>query len=306
MKVYQSICELIGNTPIVKLNKIEEKQNVKNNLYAKIEKLNPGGSIKDRIAYEMINDAYSSGKINKNTTLIEATSGNTGIGLAMICAYYNIKLIIIMPRGVTNERIEILKAYGAKVVLTKKRNGLNGAIKKALELEKRIKNSYYINQFSNESNVRSHYNSTVCEILKDMENNVDFVFIGMGSSGTITGVAERIKNEKLNIKIVGVEPSGCPYYSEGKKGKHKIPGIGTNFLPEIAKLKYIDDIVLVSNKEAKKWKEMLAKKEGVFVGYSSGAVLAAAIKYVEEKKMKNKNIVMIFPDGGERYTSIYK
>lgn len=306
MKTYQNICETIGNTPIVKLNKIEKELDLKNNLYAKIEKFNPGGSIKDRVALEMIEEAKKNGKINKGTTIIEATSGNTGIGLAVICAYYDLKLIIVMPKGVTKERIKILEAYGAKVILTRKKDGVAGSIKKALRLKKIIKESYYIDQFSNFSNAKSHYDTTGNEILTDLEEKVDFIFIGMGSGGTITGVSKKIKEIKTTTKIIGVEPFNCSYYKNRKKGKYYIPGIGTTFIPKIVDMNNVDDIALVKDEEAKYYMQMLTKKEGIFVGYSSGAVLAAVVNYIKDKKIQNKNIVIIFPDGGERYISIQK
>ncbi len=304
MKIYNNICELIGNTPLVRLEKLEKKYKIPNILIAKLEKFNPGGSSKDRIAYEIILDGLKKGKINSKTTLIEATSGNTGIGLAMVCAYFNLKLIIIMSESVTIERIKLLQLYGATVILTKKEDGIEGAINKAHELVKTIPNNYFINQFNNNMNPLAHYQTTSKELIQDLEGKIDILVAGMGSGGTITGIAKGLKEFDDNIKIIGVEPSSCPYYSKQLIGKYNIPGIGTTFMPSIVDMSLIDDMMEITDEDAKKYMEILAKEEGILAGYSSGAVLAGTIKYLKTNKISNKIIVMIFHDTGERYLSM--
>lgn len=304
MKIYNNICELIGNTPLVRLEKLEKKYKIPNILIAKLEKFNPGGSSKDRIAYEIILDGLKKGKINSKTTLIEATSGNTGIGLAMVCAYFNLKLIIIMSESVTIERIKLLQLYGATVILTKKEDGIEGAINKAHELVKTIPNNYFINQFHNNMNPLAHYQTTSKELIQDLEGKIDILVAGMGSGGTITGIAKGLKEFDDNIKIIGVEPSSCPYYSKQLIGKYNIPGIGTTFMPSIVDMSLIDDMMEITDEDAKKYMEILAKEEGILAGYSSGAVLAGTIKYLKTNKISNKIIVMIFHDTGERYLSM--
>lgn len=304
LSVYENVLEMIGNTPCIRLKKIENKYNLNNEIYAKIEKNNPGGSIKDRVAYLMIEDGIKKGLIDNNTTIIEATSGNTGIGLAMVCSYYKLKLIIVMSENVSSERIKLIKLYGARVILTDKKLGIEGAINKANLLKKEITNSYYINQFENTSNIETHYKYTANEILKEFGEKIDFVFVGMGSSGTIMGISKRLKLLNNKIKIIGIEPSGCPYYIKKEKGKYKIPGIGTTFMPKIANLDFVDDIELVEDDEAENKMLELLKEEGMGVGYSSGAVLSGMIKYIKSKKIKNKKIILIFPDSIERYLSM--
>ena len=304
MKIYNNICELIGNTPLVRLEKLEKKYKIPNILIAKLEKFNPGGSSKDRIAYEIILDGLKKGKINSKTTLIEATSGNTGIGLAMVCAYFNLKLIIIMSESVTIERIKLLQLYGATVILPKKEDGIEGAINKAHELVKTIPNNYFINQFNNNMNPLAHYQTTSKELIQDLEGKIDILVAGMGSGGTITGIAKGLKEFDDNIKIIGVEPSSCPYYSKQLIGKYNIPGIGTTFMPSIVDMSLIDDMMEITDEDAKKYMEILAKEEGILAGYSSGAVLAGTIKYLKTNKISNKIIVMIFHDTGERYLSM--
>ena len=284
MKIYNNICELIGNTPLVRLEKLEKKYKIPNILIAKLEKFNPGGSSKDRIAYEIILDGLKKGKINSKTTLIEATSGNTGIGLAMVCAYFNLKLIIIMSESVTIERIKLIQLYGATVILTKKEDGIEGAINKAHELVKTIPNNYFINQFNNNMNPLAHYQTTSKELIQDLEGKIDILVAGMGSGGTITGIAKGLKEFDDNIKIIGVEPSSCPYYSKQLIGKYNIPGIGTTFMPSIVDMSLIDDMMEITDEDAKKYMEILAKEEGILAGYSSGAVLAGTIKYLKTNK----------------------
>ncbi len=303
MKTYDSITELIGKTPIVRLHKIEEIFNLDVKLYAKVESFNPGGSIKDRIAYSMIEDALKKGKINKDSTIIEATSGNTGIGLALTCASVNLKLIIVMPESMSIERRNLMKAYGAKLVLTDASKGMNGSVKEAKRLLKEIPNSYSVKQFENKVNPKTHYKTTSKEIYKDMDGNIDYFFAGIGTGGTISGVSKYLKSKNKDIKVIGVEPLSSPLLTKGESGPHKIQGIGANFVPKTLSMEYVDEIVDISNEESYEKCALLAKKEGLLVGISSGAALASAIKFAKENNLKNKNIVIIFPDSGERYLS---
>ena len=302
--IYDNICELIGNTPILRLKKIEKKYSLENQIFAKIEKNNPGSSIKDRVAYQMIIDAFNKGIINEKTTIIEATSGNTGIGLAIVCAYFNLKLVIIMSEEVTKERIKMIETFGGKVILTKKELGIEGAIKKAKKIKEEIDNSYYINQFDNYSNVLAHLKTTGNEIVEQFDKGLDYAFVGMGSGGTIMGISIKMKETNPNVKIIGIEPLGCPYYTRKEIGKYKIPGIGSTFVPNIFDLQCVDDIILVSDNEAKETMLDIARIEGLGVGFSSGAVLAGAKKYIKEHNIINKKILVIFPDTIERYLSM--
>ncbi len=299
--IYDNILELVGNTPVVKLNKLSKELN--NEIYAKLEKQNPAGSSKDRISLYIIRKLFKEKKINDNTTIIEATSGNTGIGLAMVCAYYDLKLIITMSESVTFERIKLLESYGAQVILTKKEDGIEGAINKAKELHTNINNSYYIDQFNNVDNLICHYETTALEILNDFDNNLDAIVIGMGSSGTIMGISKKIK-EMYNIKIVGVEPYGCPYYSKKEKGNYLIPGIGTTFMPKITDVSFIDEIITIKDQSAKYEMYNIMKKEGISAGLSSGAVLAGIKEYIELHNMSNRKLLVILPDSIEKYFSI--
>ena len=302
--IYQGTLGLIGNTPLVELTHVEKAYGLEARLLAKLEYFNPAGSVKDRIAKEMIEQAEKDGKLKPGSTIIEPTSGNTGIGLAMVCAYFNLKLIIIMSESVTIERIKLLQLYGATVILTKKEDGIEGAINKAHELVKTIPNNYFINQFHNNMNPLAHYQTTSKELIQDLEGKIDILVAGMGSGGTITGIAKGLKEFDDNIKIIGVEPSGCPYYSKQLIGKYNIPGIGTTFMPSIVDMSLIDDMMEITDEDAKKYMEILAKEEGILAGYSSGAVLAGTIKYLKTNKISNKIIVMIFHDTGERYLSM--
>lgn len=306
MKIYDNICELIGNTPIVRLKKMEKQIGVENELFAKLEKFNPGGSSKDRVAYQIIQNGIETGLINDSTTIIEATSGNTGIGLAMVCAYYDLPLIVVMSESVTIERVKLLEAYGAKIVLTPKEEGIEGAIAEAKRLNAIIENSYYVNQFQNENNPLSHYLHTGEEIFESFGNELDYVFVGMGSSGTISGIARRLKEKNKKVKIIGIEPADCPYYSKREKGNCRIPGIGTTFMPKIAQLDLIDDYVTVDDKESVDMMRLIAKTEGILVGISSGAVMVGAREYIKQKQINDKKVLLIFPDTGERYLSIIK
>lgn len=304
MELYNNVCELIGHTPIVRLKKIESTLEYRNEIYAKLEKFNPGGSSKDRVALQMIKEGIETKIIGKDTTIIEATSGNTGIGLALVCAYYDLPLIIVMSEAATKERIKLLEAYGAKVVLTDKEKGIEGAIEEAKIISKKIENSYYVNQFQNENNLLAHYLYTGEEILDLFGDQLDYIFIGMGSSGTISGIAKKVKEKNKKVKIIGIEPAECPYYSKREKGECHIPGIGTTFIPKIAKLELIDDYITVEENDAFSSMKTLAKREGVLVGVSSGAVLTGTRMYINNKKIIGKKILLIFPDTGERYLSI--
>lgn len=306
MKIYDNVCELIGHTPIVRLKKMEKECIMKNEVYAKLEKFNPGGSSKDRVAYQIIQNGIETGLINDSTTIIEATSGNTGIGLAMVCAYYDLPLIIVMSESATIERVKLLEAYGAKIVLTPKEEGIEGAIAEAKRLNAIIENSYYVNQFQNENNPLSHYLHTGEEIFESFGNELDYVFVGMGSSGTISGIARRLKEKNKKVKIIGIEPADCPYYSKREKGNCRIPGIGTTFMPKIAQLDLIDDYVTVDDKESVDMMRLIAKTEGILVGISSGAVMVGAREYIKQKQINDKKVLLIFPDTGERYLSIIK
>jgi cysteine synthase len=306
MKIYDNVCELIGHTPIVRLKKMEKECIMKNEVYAKLEKFNPGGSSKDRVAYQIIQNGIETGLINDSTTIIEATSGNTGIGLAMVCAYYDLPLIVVMSESVTIERVKLLEAYGAKIVLTPKEEGIEGAIAEAKRLNAIIENSYYVNQFQNENNPLSHYLHTGEEIFESFGNELDYVFVGMGSSGTISGIARRLKEKNKKVKIIGIEPADCPYYSKREKGNCRIPGIGTTFMPKIAQLDLIDGYVTVDDKESVDMMRLIAKTEGILVGISSGAVMVGAREYIKQKQINDKKVLLIFPDTGERYLSIIK
>ena len=293
--LYKNVIDLIGNTPLVKLQ-ISDGQTA---LYAKLEKYNLTGSSKDRIALKMIEDAFKKGFINDDTTIIEPTSGNTGIAIAAICAVKNLKCIIVMPENMSKERINYLRAYKAEIVLTNKKQGMRGALNKAKELLEEIPNSYMLSQFDNPNNPLAHYNTTGLEILKDLPI-VEAVIAGIGTGGTISGVGRYLKTHKPNIKIFGVEPKTSPLITENRYGVHKIQGIGPNFLPQNFQKEYIDEVITVTDFEAYEASKMLSAKEGLFVGISSGAALAAALKIND----RFQHIVIIMPDGGEKYLSV--
>lgn len=299
----ENILDCIGNTPLVKLNKIIKKYNLSFNLFAKVERFNPSGSIKDRASYFMIKDAFENHKINKDTLIIEPTSGNTGIGLAMICAYFNLKCHIYMPSNSSIERVKMMEAYGAKVILTNASLGMKGAIEEAFKEHKENKNSFVPSQFDNYANSKSHYYTTAKEILFDLDNNVDVLIAGIGTGGTISGISSYFKDNNLNTYIIGVEPSNSPLLTKKYTGAHKIQGIGANFVPAILKLENINEVIDIDDDEAYKGCNILAKEEGIFAGISSGAALSAALK-LDNDKFKNKNVVIILPDNGERYLSV--
>jgi len=300
-KIANSIIELIGNTPMVRLNKIVEPEMAE--IVAKIESFNPGGSVKDRICLSMIESAEKEGILKPGATIIEPTSGNTGIGLAMISAVKGYKCILVMPETVSLERIYILKAYGAEVVLTPGIEGMAGAVKKAEELLKEIPGSFMPQQFKNPANPKIHKETTAKEIWEAVEGKIDAFVAGVGTGGTITGVGEFLKEKRKDIKIVAVEPSASPVLSGGKPGPHKIQGIGAGFIPDVLNLEIIDEIIQVSDNDAFKTSQRLAKEEGLFVGISAGANVYAALKVAKDLG-EGKRVVVILPDTGERYFSI--
>ena len=303
MATFDNILDTIGNTPLVRLHHIEEEYKLDAKLFAKVEYFNPGGSIKDRPAMMMIKDAFESKRINKETKIIEPTSGNTGIGLALICSYLKLDLTIIMPDTMSKERQLLIKAYGANLILTEGKLGMKGAIAKANELAKQYPNSFIPSQFDNPSNVKAHYLTTAKEIAKDLDNKVDIFVAGVGTGGTLTGCASFFRDNKINTTIVAVEPSGSPVLSKNQSGPHKIQGIGAGFVPLNLDTKLIDEIIDIDNEEAFDTTNMVAKLEGLLVGISSGAALNAAIKVAKRSENKNKNIVVVFPDTGSRYLS---
>ena len=303
MNIYKSVSELIGKTPLLELCKIENELNLKAKIFAKLEYFNPAGSVKDRVALKMIEDAEEKGILKKGSVIIEPTSGNTGIGLAAVAASKGYRLIITMPETMSVERRKLIGAYGAELVLTDGSKGMNGAIEKAEELSKEIPDSIVAGQFVNPANPQAHFMTTGPEIWKDTDGNVDIFVAGVGTGGTITGTGEYLKSKNENIKIVGVEPCDSPVLSGGKAGPHPLQGIGAGFVPEILNTDILDEVVTVSGDEAYKSARLLATKEGVLVGISSGAALHTAIKLAKKEENKDKNIVVLLPDLGDRYLS---
>lgn len=302
-KIYNSITELIGKTPLLRLNKFEEKNNLDANIFAKLEYFNPAGSVKDRIALSMINDGEKSGKLKPGSVIIEPTSGNTGIGLAAIAASRGYRIILTMPETMSLERRNLLKAYGAELVLTQGANGMKGAIQKAKELAEEIENSFLPGQFINEANPQIHRETTGPEIWEDIDGKVDIFVAGIGTGGTITGTGEYLKSKNPDIKVIAVEPTASPILSKGVAGPHKIQGIGAGFVPEVLNTKIYDEIITVENEDAFSFGRDFGKTEGVLVGISSGAVLKATQIIASRLENKNKNIVVVLPDTGERYLS---
>jgi cysteine synthase A len=294
MKIADNVTDLIGNTPLIRLKNFS-------NVIAKCEFMNPNGSVKDRIGFSMIDDALKSGKIDKNTTLIEPTSGNTGIALASIATSLGLKIIITMPESMSVERRKVMSALGAKLVLTPADKGMKGAIKKAEELHQEISNSYILQQFKNPANPKIHRNTTAIEILNDTEAKVDFFVAGIGTGGTITGVGEVLKNKIPNIKVIAVEPKDSAILSGNAPESHKIQGIGAGFVPDILNTDIYDEVIQVGNDEAFETAKEIAKKEGLLVGISSGANVYASMQIA--KKNPGKTVVTILPDTGERYLS---
>ena len=301
--LFKNASELIGNTPLVELTNIEKQYSLKAKLYAKVEYFNPTGSVKDRIALSMINDAFNKGLINENSVLIEPTSGNTGIGIAALCAMKNIKCILVMPESMSIERRKLLSIYGAKLVLTEAKEGMGGSIKKAKELEKTIPNAIILGQFDNEANPRIHYLTTGKEIYNDLNGKVDLFIAGIGTGGTISGIGKYLKEKIKDVKIIGVEPLSSPVISQNKKGSHKIQGIGAGFIPSTLNLNIVDKVETCSDEDAFTFARIVPSIEGMLVGISSGASLKVAIEYAKKEENANKNIVVLFPDSGDRYLS---
>ncbi|MBR6392628.1 MAG: cysteine synthase A [Eubacterium sp.] len=302
-KIYKSAAELIGNTPLVEISNIEKELNLKATVLVKLEYFNPAGSVKDRIAKAMLEDAEQKGLINKNTTIIEPTSGNTGIGLAAIAAAKGYRIILTMPETMSVERRNILKAYGAELVLTEGAKGMKGAIAKAEELNAEIENSFIPGQFVNPANPAIHKATTGPEIWKDTDGKVDIFVAGVGTGGTVTGVGEYLKEQNASVKVVAVEPETSPVLSKGTPGPHKIQGIGAGFVPDVLNTKIYDEVITSSNEAAFEASKLLAKKEGISVGISSGAALNTAIELAKKEENKGKTIVALLPDSGDRYYS---
>ena len=302
-KIYGSVAELIGNTPLVELKHIEKKYKLEATILAKLEYLNPAGSVKDRIAKEMIEDAENKGLLKAGSTIIEPTSGNTGIGLAAIAAAKGYRLLIVLPETMSVERRNIIKAYGAEIVLTEGSKGMPGAIAKAEELAKEIPDSFIAGQFVNPANPAAHRKTTGPEIWNDTDGKVDAFVAGVGTGGTVTGVGEYLKEKNPDINIYAVEPETSPVLSEGKSGAHKIQGIGAGFVPDILNTKIYDEVIKVSNEDAFALGKEIARTEGVQVGISSGAALFAAIEWAKKPENKRKTIVALLPDSGDRYYS---
>lgn len=302
-KIYKSAAELIGNTPLVEFTKLEEKYGVEAKLLAKLEYFNPAGSVKDRIAKEIIEDAEAKGELKPGSTIIEPTSGNTGIGLAAIAAAKGYKLIIVLPETMSVERRNIIKAYGAEIVLTEGAKGMPGAIAKAKELQEQTPGSIIAGQFVNPANPQAHRKTTGPEIWNDTDGKVDIFVAGVGTGGTITGVGEYLKEKNPAVKIVAVEPATSPVLSKGTSGSHKIQGIGAGFVPDVLNTKIYDEIIPVDNDAAFAYSKDIAKTEGVLVGISAGAALAAAVELAKRPENKGKNIVVLLPDSGDRYYS---
>lgn len=301
--IYQNVTELIGNTPLVRLNRLEKEYGADAQIIAKLEYFNPAGSVKDRVAAQMIEDAEAAGKLKEGSVIIEPTSGNTGIGLASIAASRGYRIILTMPETMSVERRNLLKAYGAEVVLTDGTKGMNGAIAKAEELAKELENSFIPGQFVNASNPKRHKKTTGPEIWNDTDGGVDIFVSGIGTGGTITGTGEYLKEKNPDIQIVAVEPTGSPVLSKGQSGPHKIQGIGAGFVPDVLNTKIYDEIITVEDADAFELGRAIARKEGILVGISSGAALWAAIQLAKRPENKGKKIVALLPDTGDRYLS---
>lgn len=301
--IYTSALETIGNTPLVELHNIERKYNLQAKILAKLEFFNPAGSAKDRIAREMIEDAEKKGILKPKATLIEPTSGNTGIGLASVAAIKGYRAIFVMPETMSAERINILRAYGAEIVLTEGAKGMAGSIEKAESLAKEIPGSFIPAQFDNPANAMAHEKTTGPEIWRDTDGKIDVFVAGVGTGGTVTGVGRYLKKQRKEIEIVAVEPASSPLLSKGESGPHKIQGIGANFVPKVLDQNVYDKVLAIADEDALKWAKEIGRTEGILVGISSGAALKAAIELAEQTDNQGKNIVVLFTDGGDRYYS---
>ena len=302
-EIKNGFLDLVGQTPLVRLNNLIKKEGLEADVLAKLEYFNPAGSVKDRIAKEMILDAMEKGLINENTTLIEPTSGNTGIGLSAVATSLNLKIIITMPETMSVERRNLMKAYGAELVLTPGSEGMKGAIAKAKELASQIENSFIPGQFENPANPQAHYKTTGPEIYEQTEGKVDIFVAGVGTGGTISGIGKYLKEQNPNVKVVAVEPASSPVLSTGKGGAHKIQGIGAGFVPDTLDTKIYDEIITVENEDAFASGKEVAKTEGILIGISSGAAIQAAKELAKREENKGKTIVVLLPDGGDRYLS---
>ena len=301
--IYQSADSLIGKTPLLRLSKLEQKLGLKGKLIAKLEYFNLSGSVKDRVAKAMIDDAEKSGKLKPGSTIIEPTSGNTGIGLAAVGTAKGYRVIIVMPETMSVERRQLIKAYGAEIVLSEGAKGMKGAIEKANQLAETIEGSFVPSQFDNPANSKAHFASTGVEIFQDTDGEVDVFVAGVGTGGTITGVGQYLKSKKPSVKVVAVEPATSAVLSTGVAGAHKIQGIGAGFVPKVLDTTVYDQIITISNEEAFEKGKLIASTEGVLVGISSGAALAAAIQLAKQDEYAGKNIVVLLPDSGDRYLS---
>ena len=302
-KIYKGVLELIGNTPLVELTNTEKALGLEATILAKLEYLNPAGSVKDRIAKKMIEDAEAAGTLKEGSVIIEPTSGNTGIGLAVVAAAKGYRAILTMPETMSVERRNILKAYGAEIVLTDGAKGMKGAIEKAEELAKEIPGGFIPGQFVNPSNPKTHRETTGPEIWNDTEGTVDIFIAGVGTGGTVTGTGEYLKSQKPDIKVIAVEPDDSPVLSEGKAGPHKIQGIGAGFVPDVLNTSVYDEVYIAKNEDSFKAAKQLAVTEGISVGISAGAALHTAIEYAKKPENKGKTIVVLLPDSGDRYYS---
>ena len=303
MKVYSSVLDLVGNTPIVRLSRLEKALDLKANLFAKLESFNPAGSVKDRVAKNIIETAENDGRLKKGSVIIEPTSGNTGIGLSLVCLLKGYKVILTMPESMSLERRKLLKAYGAEIVLTEKEKGMQGAIDKANELLKQIPNSILAGQFENPANPKTHYLTTGREIWQDLNGKVDVFVSCVGTGGTLSGIGEFLKEKNPLVKVFAVEPYNSAVLSGEKAGSHKIQGIGAGFIPKTLNVSVYDGVVKVTDEDAIKYAKLLAKHEGVLSGISSGASICACCEIAKKAEFIDKNIVVILPDGAEKYLS---
>lgn len=303
MRIHDNALDLIGNTPLIELKKLEHELGLKARIVAKVEFFNPAGSVKDRIAKSMVEKAIEDGIITEGATLIEATSGNTGIGLASVAAMKGYKAIFTMPETMSIERRKLLKAYGAEIVLTDGKLGMKGAIAKAIELSKEIPNSFIPSQFENTANPLAHYKGTGPEIFKDTDGEVDIFVAGVGTGGTLSGTGKYLKEKKKDVRVVAIEPATSPVLSKGQSGPHGIMGIGAGFVPDTLDTGIYDEIITITNDEAYEYGRLIAKKEGLLVGISSGAALCGAVKLAQRPENERKMIVVLLPDTGERYLS---